>query len=901
MFRTIPFSVLIALGYGTMAAAQHVPFEKYTLPNGMTVILHEDRSLPIACVNIWYRVGAKDEVERRSGFAHLFEHLMFMGTNRVPNGEFDAIMEAGGGWNNASTGQDRTNYFDVGPSELLPTLLWLEADRLEVLGKAMTQEKLDKQRDVVRNERRQTSENQPYGRAELMIHPTMFPKNHPYHIPVIGTHEDLQAATVDDVKQFFAQYYVPSNASMVVAGDFDAAEIKPLIAKLFGSLPRGNDVFHATAKPVRLEEVKRLTMTDDVQFARTTMVYHSPARFQPGDAEMDLAADILASGISSRLYKRLIYDESLATNVMAYQLSMQLGSLFYIVATAKPGVSLDQIEMAIDEEVGKFTAKAPMLDELERQKAQWEYAAVSRLQSLLAKADRLNSYEYFYGEPDSFKQDMDRYRNATPESVRSWAQKVLTPDARFILRVLPERELPSVNPRDRRPTLAGKDSFSPPEPEIFRLSNGVTVHHWVRQELPLVSIRLLLEGGATLTPADKAGLADLTADMLDEGAGELGAVAFSDALDQLGASLFAMSNQHSTIVGLSALASKFDAALSLYADAILRPRFDEKEWERVKKLHIESLQRAKDQPTMVAAKVGARVLFGDAHPYSRSVSGSIEAAGKLTLDDIRLFHRQLFRPEKATILIAGDLTTQQAKEKMERVFGKWTATSGVAALAEPNYPAPENDSLKVVIVDRPDAVQTVIRFVMPAPSYGDPARPKLELMNTILGGSFTSRLNQNLREQHGYTYGARSGYTMSPRVGYFTASSSVRSDVTGASIEEFLKEFRAIRSGDITAEETGKARTNHRMDLMQSFEGLNGTLFAAITLVRNNRPFSQLGDDLRLVSQIDEGALNRLAYNAVPLEKAVLVLVGDKETILKQLDGLDLPQPVEMTPEGVEK
>ncbi len=901
MFKTIQISVCMILALGTVATAQQVAFEKYLLPNGMTVILHEDHSLPIAIVNTWYHVGAKDEVERRSGFAHLFEHLMFMGTERVPNGDFDSIMEAGGGWNNASTGQDRTNYFDVGPAELLPTLLWLEADRLESLGVAMTQEKLDKQRDVVRNERRQTSENQPYGKAELMIHPTMFPKDHPYHIPVIGSHEDLQAATVDDVKNFFAQYYVPSNASMVVAGDFDPQEIKPLIAKLFGSLPRGNDVAHATAKPVRLDEVKRLTMTDDVQFARTMMVYHSPARLQPGDAEMDLAADILASGISSRLYKRLIYDESLATRVSAYQASMQLGSTFHIIAMAKPGVSLDRIEQVIDEEVKKLTTKGPTAEELNRQKAQWEYSAVSRLQSMQAKADRLNAYEYFFSEPDSFKRDMDRYRNATPESIRKWTQSVLTPDARFILRVLPEQKMPESNPRDQRPALVAKENYAPPEPTIFRLSNGITVHHWTRHELPLVSVRLLIEGGASLVPPDKAGLADLTADMLDEGAGSLGAVTFSDALDQLGANLFTFSGQDTTTVGLSALSSKLDAAMSLFADAVLRPRFDEKEWERVQKLHIDSLQRGLDQPTIVAANVGARVLFGDAHPYSRSVSGTMATAKQLTLDDIRLFHSQLFRPDNATILMAGDLSADEAKEKLELALGSWKATSGVAKLAEPSYPAPENDSFRVVVVDRPDAVQTVIRFVMPAPSYGDPARPQLELMNTILGGSFTSRLNQNLREAHGYTYGARSGFTMSPRVGYFVASSSVRADVTGASLTEFLKEFRALRSGDISTEEASKARTNHRMDLMSSFEGLNGTLSAAATLVRNNRPFSQLGDDLRLVSQIDEGALNRLAYNAVPLEKAVLVLVGDKATILKQLEGLDLPQPVEMTPEGVAK
>ncbi|MCA9253081.1 MAG: insulinase family protein, partial [Phycisphaerales bacterium] len=346
------------------ARAQNVAYEKYVLDNGMTVILHEDHSLPAACINLWYRVGSKDEAVGRSGFAHLFEHLMFMGTRRVPDGDFDTLMESGGGWNNATTSEDRTNYFSMGPAELLPTLLWLDADRLEDLGKEMTLEKLDKQRAVVRNERRQSVENVPYGKANHAIYQIMFPEGHPYHGTVIGSHEDLESATVDDVKNFFATYYVPSNASLVVAGDFDPNEIKPLVNRLFGTLPRGSEVIHAEAKPVQMKASKTLTYTDNVQNARTHLVYHSPARFQPGDAEMDLAAEILASGISSRLYQELIYKNDLATDVSAYQASSLLGSLFFIEATAKPGVELQAIEDVIDQTVATFLKDGPTNDEL---------------------------------------------------------------------------------------------------------------------------------------------------------------------------------------------------------------------------------------------------------------------------------------------------------------------------------------------------------------------------------------------------------------------------------------------------------------------------------------------------------------------------------------------------------
>ncbi|MBI4718864.1 MAG: insulinase family protein [Planctomycetes bacterium] len=880
------------------ASAQRVAHEKYVLPNGMTVILHEDHTLPTACVNLWYRVGSKDEPPGRSGFAHLFEHLMFMGTRRVPEGDFDRLMEAEGGYNNASTSEDRTNYFSIGPAELLPTLLWLDADRLEDLGREMNEEKLNKQRDVVRNERRQSYENAPYGKSELRVYELMFPPGHPYHIPVIGTHEDLEAARVEDVKNFFATYYVPSNASLVVAGDFSPASVKPLIESLFGSLPRGSDVVHARAESVRLSGVTRHTMTDTVQFARTSLVYHSPPGYAPGDAELDLAAAVLTSGISSRLYQKLIYQNELAVDVSAYQSSMLLGSLFYIQATAKPGVRLEALESAIDEAVAEFIDKGATADELERQKARLEYGMVARMQSLLAKADRLNQYEFAFGEPDSFERDLNRYRRATPADVQQWAKKVLTPDARLVLRVIPEQPSPEANPREAQPSPATAGRFTPPLPETFTLSNGVAVHHWRKTELPLVALRLLLHRGAAQDGPDRAGLASITAEMLDEGAGERGAVEFSDALDILGADLGAGCGYDNTIVSLSVLKRNAEAALALFADAVLRPRFDPKEWERVQKLRVEELKQALDEPRIVADRVAMRAFFGDKHPYSRPTVGTPVSAAALRLDDVKTFHRQNFRPANAVFLSAGDLTAAELRALLEKQFAAWTDPKDLEAVGQPVFPSAENRALRVAVVDRPDAVQTVIRFMMPGATYGDPRRIKLQLFNTILGDGFTSRLNQNLREEHGYTYGARSWYQLDPAVGYFGASSSVRADVTGAAVGEFLKEFAAIRGGDITADETQKSRTTRRREMIEDFEGLGGTLSLATTLVRNGRPFTELGEELAAVAKVTEAELNAIARDAVPLQAGLLLLVGDRRLIAEQLKGLDLPLPAELTVTG---
>ena len=897
MNRAGVLSILLTASVTATVLAQDVPYEKYELPNGLTVILHEDHSLPVASVNIWYYVGSKDEQPRRSGFAHLFEHLMFMGTQRVPGGDFDNIMEAGGGWNNATTSQDRTNYFEVGPSSLLPTLLWLEADRLEALGQNMNQEKLDKQREVVRNERRQSYENRPYGKADLRVYEMMFPAGHPYHIPVIGTHEDLVAASVDDVKNFFATYYVPANEALVVAGDFEPDDIKPLINKLFGSLPRGSEPVHRTAEPVKLNEVVRTTMSDKVQYAKVKVIYHSPRYFKAGDAEMDLIADILASGISSRLYQRLIYENELATDVSAYQSSMLLGSLFYIDVTAKDVKNLDEIERLIDEVVAGLSAKGPTQEELERHQAAIEYGAVNRLQSIMAKADMLNRYQFFFGEPNSFKRDLDRYRNATLESVQRQARATLTPDARLIMRILPEVTVPETNPRDDQPAVAAQRPFSPQVPVTYELSNGLKVHHWERHGLPLVELSLMFLGGANLDSPTTGGLASLTADMLDEGAGELGAVEFANALELLGARVNSYAGQETSVATLSSLTRNFDKALRLFADAVQHPRFDPREWERVRSLRVDELKKAQDNPSAVASVVGMRAFFGDDHPYGRPTRGTPQMVAKLKRDEASAFHKKMFRPSNAVLLLAGDLTPDQAKQYLESALGSWSDGTS-RPIERQSYPESNNDRFRVVLVDKPDAVQTVIRWYMPAQNYSSPDRTKLELFGTILGGSFTSRLNQNLREEHGYTYGAGCRHVMTPQTGYFYSYSNVRADVTGESLTEFLKEFRGVRTGNVSAEEASKTRASYRTEMVQSFSNLRGILNSFQTLILNDRPMSGLADDLKESEGVTASNMNKLAYDAVPLEQALLVLVGDKKTILEKIKGLDLPEVQELTVTG---
>jgi zinc protease len=438
----------ITLAASTASAqAVSIPFTKTKLANGLTVILHEDHTVPLAVVDVTYGVGSRYEQPKRTGFAHLFEHLMFMGTRRVPTKAFDALMEGAGGWNNAWTSEDRTDYYDVAPPTAVPLLLWLEADRMRDLGPLMTLEKLDAQRAVVRNERRQSIENRPYGISELRIPELLYPETHPYHHPVIGSHEDLEAATVDDVKQFFATFYDPANASLVVAGDFDPKATLARIEQLFSAIPShgkpkdpGAPGFDANVTTLTKEV--RETVEDEVELPRSYLVWQSPKHFAPGDAELDLLATVLASGRASRLYRALVDDQKIAQSVDAAQSSGTLGSRFVVEITARPGVSLDKLEAALDRELEKVRVKNLEGDELTRAKNMVDASFVARIQGVRERAALLNAYEAEMGDPGYIDRDRARYQNASAEGIRSVASKVLAPRARVVLRIVPKMQKP---------------------------------------------------------------------------------------------------------------------------------------------------------------------------------------------------------------------------------------------------------------------------------------------------------------------------------------------------------------------------------------------------------------------------------------------------------------------------
>nr|HPF71840.1 insulinase family protein [Candidatus Krumholzibacteria bacterium] len=573
-------ALALLLAAGAASAADELPrleFEKYTLPNGLDVILHEDHTIPMVAVNVWYHVGSKNEKPGRTGFAHLFEHMMFQGSANHDTDYFLPLQKVGGQVN-GSTNKDRTNYWENVPADQVELALWLEADRMGGLVAAMTQEKLDNQRDVVKNEKRQ-GENQPYAKADELMLPLLYPAGHPYAHTVIGSMDDLSAASVEDVSEFFNLYYAPNNASLCVAGDFDPAAVKAMIEKYFATIAPGRPVDRIERWLPVLDGERRAVAEDAVELPRLTMAWHSPAWYQPGDAELDLLGDILASGKTSRLYKALVYDRQIAQDVRASQESREMGGTFTIEVTAAPGHDLPEVEAAVDAELARLLDKGVEIGEVDLAKTRYEASFVRGLQRVGGfggKADRLNRYNVFTGDPGYLERDLERYRKATPREISAYARRFLDPGRRAVLHIVPQGGLAaSDTPVDRAvmPGPGAPVAFAPPVVQTATLANGLEIYLVEKHDLPLVDVRIDVLSGWSADPAGRPGTAALTADLLDEGAGKLDALAIAAKAEALGARLSTRSSFDGSSASLDVLRGNLDAGLDLLADVVIRPAF----------------------------------------------------------------------------------------------------------------------------------------------------------------------------------------------------------------------------------------------------------------------------------------------------------------------------------------
>ena len=898
----------------TAAAAITVPnikYEKYTLPNGLDVILSEDHRLPLVATNIWYHVGPANELPGRTGFAHLFEHMMFEGSKHVPGSSHIRYLEAAGASDlNGTTEFDRTNYFETLPSNQLELALWLESDRMGYLLDQLDQASLTNQQDVVRNERRQSIENSPYGIVEEGVYHLLFPKGHPYYADVMGSHADIQAAKLEDIRNFFKLYYRPNNASLAIVGDFDPVQTKQLVEKYFGPLKRGAPVPKISVVTPHLTAERHAVIHDHVELPRLYMAWLTSPIFKLGDADADLAGDILGGGKSSRLYKKLVYEKQIALDVSASQQSLILGSVFEIVVTARPGHTAEEMQKAVDEELAAFRKDGPTAVELERARNGVETGMIEGLERLGGfggVADRLNEYNHYLGNPGFFPQDVRRYQAATTASIRTFAESQLKPTARVVIYGIPGKpdlgpDVPtppnqqkgqksggeSVNEdaawREDPPNPAPAHALNLPTPEIFKLSNGLTVYYRYREGLPVVAASLVFASGSSANPVDKPGLASFTANMLQQGTEKRNATQIADEAALLGTALSSSASMDASSVGATSLTKNFPGVLDLVADVVLHPTFPPAEVERRRASRLAAFADERSEPNTIVSRTGVAVLFGPHHPFGYDNSGTEAAIKAMKREDMVNFWKTHYAPNNAALVVSGNIPVADLKALAESKFGAWKSEE-IPAL---QFGAPEPTKAKIVIVDRPDAKQTMVRLLQMGVSRSTPDYPALEVMNSELGGLFSSRINMNLREEHGYTYGASSFFVYRRSLGYFVVGGGIRTDVTGPAVTETLKEIHRMIDAPMKPEELSLAKDSQSRSLPGIFETARGEAGALSEIYMYGLApdyFSKLPAELNAVTAEDAQAV---AKKYLHPDQMILVCVGDRAKIEPELVKLDL-------------
>ncbi len=861
----------------------HIPYEKFVLDNGLTLIVHEDRKAPIVAFNIWYHVGSKNERSGKTGFAHLFEHLMFNGSENYNDDWFKVLNRIGGTGVNGTTSFDRTNYFQNVPTTALDTVLWLESDRMGHLLGAIDQARLDEQRGVVQNEKRQ-NENQPYGRVWSEMFADLFPDGHPYQWLPIGSMEDLDAASLDDVQDWFRTYYGPDNAVIVIAGDIDAETAYSKVQQYFGSIPPGPPLTKPERWVPKRTGSQRAVMQDRVPQARLYKVWVMPEWGSDDAAYLDLAASVLGSGKNSRLYERLVYRDQIATDVAAFAYPLEIAGLFVLSATAQPGQDLGEVERVMDEELQRFLDKGPTKKELERVKTSVRAAfirGVERVGGFGGKSDVLAEGEVFGGRPDFYRTELARIEAATAGQITTAARDWLS-DGQYVLEVRPFPQYAAAGSDVERDTLPETLTFPSvdfPAFERARLDNGMEVVVVSRDTIPVVDFTLLLNAGFAADHMGKMGTASLAMSVLDEGTKKRSSLEISEQLALLGASIGSGSNLDNSYVSLNALKDNLDDSLDIYADVILNPEFPEAEFERLRKLQLAGIEREKVTPMSMALRVLPGLLYGPGHAYSLPFSGSgTEASVKsLTRADLVAYHDAWFKPNNATMVVVGDITLAEITPELERHFGSWepgpVPSKNIATVDGRN-------GGKIYLLDRPDSQQTVIiagRLVAPKANDNEIG---IQTANDIFGGDFTSRINLNLREDKHWTYGARSLVVDSKGQRPFLVYAPVQADKTVESMQEIEREFAEIRADRPPTLEEISEVTDETIRALPGRWETNGAVSGdLIQILRFGLPDDYWDRYPQALRELRPAQVNEGVASLIEAGDMVWVVVGDRSKI----------------------
>ncbi|SIT81607.1 M16 family metallopeptidase [Pontibacter indicus] len=893
-----------------------IPYEKYKLANGLTLIVHEDHSDPVVHVDVTYHVGSAREEVGKSGFAHFFEHMMFQGSDNVADEEHFKIVSDAGGTLNGTTNRDRTNYFETVPSNQLETALWLEADRMGFLLDAVTQKKFEVQRETVKNERGQNYDNRPYGLVYEKTSQNLYPYGHPYSWTTIGYIEDLNRVNVDDLKNFFLRWYGPNNATVTVGGDVNPAEVVKLVEKYFGSIPTGPAVQDMKPMVASLTADRYVSYEDNVRFPMLRVTYPVPEAGHKDEHALDVLAEILGQGRNSIFYKNFVKEQK-ALQASAMNSTSELAGEFGISIMAFPNSTLAQMEELMRKSIAEFETRGVTDEDLQRYKASAESSLINRMASVSGKVSQLAAYETFRNNPNYLQEEIRRINALTKADVMRVYNQYIKGKPAVILSVVPkgkpemvakadnytvDTKVSVAQPQDysglsytkavdtfdrsKRPVAGQAKAVSVPNFYTAKFKNGMKVIGTKSDEIPTVTLQLTIPGGHRLLASNpgKAGIASLTASLMNEDTENYTSEAFTSELDKLGSSIRIGSGTEDTYITVQALKKNLDKTLVLLEERLFRPKFAQDDFERLKKQQLEGIANQSTQPTAIASSVYNKLLYGDNHIMAIPTSGTTESVTSITLDDVKQFYANNYTPTGAELVVVGDINEKEIIGKLG--FLKNWKKKNVTVPAD--VKAPAIASTKIYFVDKPDAAQSEIRIGYVALPYDATGEYyKTSLMNFVLGGAFNSRINLNLREDKGYTYGARSGFGGSRFAGPYTASAGVRADATAASVVEFMKEINDFRTKGITEDELQFMKNSIGQSDARQYETPAQKANFLGRILRYDLKKDYVSKQTQILNNMTKQEIDALAAKHLPADKMHIVVVGDKKTVLPELQKLN--------------
>lgn len=889
------FIIVLLLPAGALAEeSELIPFEAFTLDNGLTLIVHEDKKAPVVAVNIWYHVGSRNERPGQTGYAHLFEHLMFQGSENAPDEYITTVSAMGATELNGTTWFDRTNYFQTVPLGALDRLLFLESDRMGHMLGAVDQAVLDEQRGVVQNEKRQR-DNQPYSTVWQHILEQVFPPGHPYSWSTIGSMEDLEAASLEEMHEWFSTYYGPSNSVLVIAGDVDAAEVLEKVDYYFGDIPPGPPLTVQEEWIPRHTAERRMTVQDRVPQERLYLAWSAPRWGTTDSRHLGLAANILGQGKNSRLYERLVYKEQLASDISMQAYALEISGLAILQVSINPGKSIDEVEKIVREELAKLVQKGPTRTELERARSVARASFIRGIEKVGgfggSKSSVLAEYAVYGGDPGGYRQYLNDIAGATREQVQLAAEHWLGQQAPFVARYLPYPELATNSDGADRSFIPEQTEPKPARFPTFSrttLSNGLELVLVERPGIPLINLSLVVTGGYSDDAADGASNAILAMSMLDEGTERRDALEISSELALQGARLSTSAGLDSSTVTLSALTDSLDKSLDIFADVILKPTFPAAELPRIKSEYLANISQEKNQPVSMALRALPALLYGEGHPYAKPLTGSgtESSVNAVTQQSITRWHDQWFRPNNARLIVVGDTTEADITPRIEKLFADWRSGDvperNIANVELPSEPV-------IYLIDKPDAVQSIILSGQLVAPLNNPQEAAIEAMDDVLGGQFSSRINMNLREDKGWSYGARSLIRATAAQRPWLAYAPVQSDQTAPALAEMHREINEFVDGNPpTEEELRRVRRTNILSLAGRWETGPAVLRDLTSLVTNELSDDHWNTYADRLNGLSLDQVNTAAKTTLRPEQLTWVVIGDRAKIQSELEKLGI-------------